>query len=121
MTNLFATLLIFIGLLSAGGLTSFAEESKEYDSKGSVGFYGSYDYPEPSSDTTDSREVPKTSGNIKINAPKNSIESRTRRLLPKTGEYRKSDSIILGVISIMGLILFLIKKKGDIKNESTYY
>ncbi|MEG0732684.1 MAG: hypothetical protein RR470_09825 [Vagococcus sp.] len=110
------TFLLLASLLIMGGSMTYAEESKEYDSRGSIGFYGSYEYPKESSDTSSSSDIPKT-GKVIINAPANSTDSFRKRLLPKTGEKQQRNDVILEIIPILGFFLWLIKKKGDMKNE----
>ncbi|MBO0472276.1 hypothetical protein IGL98_002955 [Enterococcus sp. DIV0840] len=113
-------------LLLIGSLNVYAADSKEYESRTGVGFYGSYEYPEEnssseevSSDTIDdSSKVISDSGIVPANNDHSQLGSKPSKIFPNTGESSNRYIGLIGIfILVIILLIILINKKKKTKGN----
>lgn len=97
----FIILVLSVSVIFHTSLVVEAEETVNNNSKGSIGFYGSYQYPKKALNTLDNET--------------NFLEKNNNILLPRTGEKEQLSLRIIG-FELISLFLLLIARK-EIKNE----
>ncbi|MCO6018959.1 MULTISPECIES: LPXTG cell wall anchor domain-containing protein [Carnobacterium] len=101
--------LLLLGCLSTSWTIVEAAEKQSYESNSGIGFYGTYEYPEP--------EIP----NQIPPAGKPSVPPPNQGRLPQTGTTNSSYLTLIGLVLFTSTVLLIVinknKKQEEIYNE----
>lgn len=116
-------ILVLLGLLFTQTPIGLADEEQSFKSEGVTGFYGTYEYPEagsssseegggeptsPSSTQEDQTSFEKNGATVE---QQEAIQGDSKQL-PKTGEYRSKQFTIIGsFLLLIVLIIIVIKRR----------
>jgi LPXTG-motif cell wall-anchored protein len=100
----FFWLVISIGLVHMGFLTSYAAEQKNVPSQGNVGFYGSYERLEESTEAS-------TNFNETVPSTEKPESANSGVFLPHTGEKKGMYLIVIGAVIISITFWVIVKKQ----------
>lgn len=116
-------ILVLLGFLFTQTPIGLAEEEQSFKSEGVTGFYGTYEYPEAGSSSSDegvgAPTLPNSTQDDQTPSGKNgttvdqqeAIQGDSKQL-PKTGEYRSKQFTIIGsFLLLIVLIIIGIKRR----------